>query len=87
MTWKNRLDELTARAALATGPEKSAWIARVREYMHSLPPNRIIEEATQIRNPLQLRILISAGIPGGAWQRVMEHIAEVERELATRLRE
>lgn len=87
MGWRNKLDELSARAALAMGAEKMRLIAEVREYMHRLPPDQIIREALAIRNPLQLRVLIAAGIPGGAWQRVMEHIAEVERELGMRLRE
>ncbi|MEM2591557.1 MAG: hypothetical protein QXI60_03130 [Thermofilaceae archaeon] len=87
MGWRNKLDELTARAALATGAEKMSLIAEVRDYLRRIPPDQVIREALQIRNPLQLRVLIAAGIPGGAWQRVMEHIADVERELGMRLRE
>jgi hypothetical protein len=77
MSFKNKLDELTAAAALKTGLEKQAMLQRIREYLYNLTPEQIIREATEITNPIQLRVLVAVGIPGSAYRPVIEHIARV----------
>ncbi len=75
--WKNRLEELCSKAALAAPFERLAYIAKIREYIRSISVSQLAEEIKAITSPPALRILIAAGVPSGAWYALEEQMKKV----------
>jgi len=73
--FKNRLEELAADAALASGLQRQYYLNLLRDMIKNTPIEELAKEVAEITNLNELHMLQAAGIPQGAQDALMTAIA------------
>jgi len=63
--FSNKLDEILADAALASGIQRQVALEAVRKYLSTTPLQQLKVEVSQITSLTELRFLQAAGVPSG----------------------
>ena len=64
--FKNKLDEMLAEGVLASGIQKNAIIAKIRDYIKTISVDDLKKQISVIDSKVELSLLQAVGVPGGA---------------------